>query len=79
MTFRMIVQLWNTNTSVILSRDVDLTETWCIFQQIWEWEFMYFAGKLVYLIVPPIGQFAIIIISNKFTSSGTCIIIVITV
>ena len=53
----MIVQLWNTNTPGIVSRDTDLTETWCIFKSIWEWEFMYFAGKVVYLIVPASVQF----------------------
>ena len=29
MTFRMIVQLWNTNTPAIVSRDADLTAAWC--------------------------------------------------
>ena len=28
MTFRMIVQLWNTNTSVFVSCDADLTENY---------------------------------------------------
>ena len=28
MTFRMIAQLWNTNTSVIVSSDADLTENY---------------------------------------------------
>ena len=59
MTFRMIMQLWNTNTSGIVSSDADLTETWCTLQWIWEWEFIYLAQKLVYLIVPASVQFVI--------------------
>ena len=49
MMFRMIAQVWNTNTLVIVSRDAQRTT--CIFQCCLEQEFMYFAGKLVYLIV----------------------------
>ena len=58
-TFSMILQLWNTNTPVIVSCDADLAEAWFIFQSIWERRFMYFARKFVNLIVPPIYVFSI--------------------
>ena len=48
MMFRMIMQLWHTNTQAIVLCDADLTETPCISQWILEQEFMHFAGKLVY-------------------------------
>ena len=51
MTFRMIAQLWNTNTPAIVSCDADLTENYMYISISLEREFMYFAGKLVYLIV----------------------------
>ena len=47
------------HTPVIVSRDANLVETWSIFQWIGEWEFMYFVGKLVYLITTPIRPFAL--------------------
>ena len=65
MTFRMIVLLLNTNTPAIVSRDTDLMETPCIFQWSLKWEFMYFAAKLVHLIVLASGQFAI---KSSYTS-----------
>ena len=51
MTFCMIVQLWNTITPAIVSRDADLTENSIFISISFEREFIYFAGKLVYLIV----------------------------
>ena len=60
MTFRMIAQLWNTNTPAIVSCDADLTENYMyIFQLSLEREFMYFARKLVYLIVRASNQLAV--------------------
>ena len=47
MMFRMIEQLWNTNTLAIVSRDADLTENYMYISM----KFRYFAGKLMYLIV----------------------------
>ena len=58
MTFRMIAQLWNTNTPAIVSGDADLTENYMYISSL-EREFMYFAGKLVYLIVRASNKLAI--------------------
>ena len=61
MTFCMIVQLWNTNTPAFISCDADQTENYMyIFQWSLEREFMYFAEKLVYLIVRLNNQLAVI-------------------
>ena len=57
MTFRMIMQLWNTNTPAIVSRDADLTENYMYISMKFG---MYFAGKLVYLIVLASNQLAVI-------------------
>ena len=54
----VIVKLWNTKTSAIASNEADLTETWCILQSS-ERDFMYFAGKMMYLIVPSSVHFSI--------------------
>ena len=59
MTFRMSVQLWNTNTPAFVSCAADLTESYSIFQWSLELQFMYIAGKLVYSIVLPSNQLAI--------------------
>ena len=56
MTFRMIVQLWNTITPAIVTCNADLTD---IFRWSLEREFMYFAGKLVYLIIRASNQLAV--------------------
>ena len=55
MTFRMIVQLWNTNTTAIVSRDADLTENYMYISM----KFKYFAGKFMYLIVLASNQLAV--------------------
>ena len=59
MTFYMIMQLWNTNIPVIVSCDADMTGNTCTFQWSLEREFMYFAGKLLYLIVLASVQLAV--------------------
>ena len=63
MTFCMIAQLWNTNTQAFVSCDTDLAENYMYISI----KFMYFTGKLVYLIVLPSNQLAI-------NSAGTYII-----
>ena len=55
MMFRMIDQLWNTNTPAIVSRDADLTENYMYISM----KFRYFAGKLMYLIVLASNQLAV--------------------
>ena len=55
MMFRMIEQLWNTNTPAIVSREADLTEN-CMYISM---KFGYFAGKLMYLIVLASNQLAV--------------------
>ena len=57
MMFRMIEQLWNTNTLAIVSPDPDLTEIYMYFSM----KFRYFAGKLMFLIVLASNQLAVII------------------
>ena len=59
MTFRMIVQLWNTNTPAIVSRDADLTENYMYISMKFGMEFVYFAGKLVFLILLASVQLAV--------------------
>ena len=51
MTFRMIMQLWNTNTQAIVSSDADLTENYMYISMKFGTGVLFFAGKLVYLIV----------------------------
>ena len=53
----MIVQLWNTNTPAIVSRDADPTENYMYISM----KFKYFAGKLMYLIVLASNQLAVIL------------------
>ena len=52
MTFRMIVQLWNTNTSVIVSHEADLTKNYMYISMKFEtgvhvfcWEIGVFNGS----------------------------------
>ena len=59
MTFRMIVQLWNTNTSAFVSCDADLAENYMYISMKFGTGVHVFAGKLVYLIVLPSNQLAI--------------------
>ena len=54
--FRMIEQLWNTNTPAIVSGDADMTENYMYISI----KFRYFAGKLMYLIVLASNQLAVI-------------------
>ena len=70
MTFRMIVQLWKSNTKVIVSRDTGLTETPCTFQWILEW-------KLVYLIVLASVQFAISCLAFFLCNTFICKLVLI--
>ena len=49
--FRVIKQLWNTNTP----RDADLTENYMYISM----KFRYFAGKLMHLIVLASNQLAV--------------------
>ena len=53
--FRMIEQLWNTNTPAFISRYADLTENYMYISM----KFRYFAGKLMYLIVLASNQLAV--------------------
>ena len=59
MTLRMITQLWNTNTTAIVSCDADLRENYMYISMKFRTGVMYFAGKLVYLIVRASNQLAV--------------------
>ena len=66
---------WSRNSGIpIPQRLFHVTPTWqrttCIFQWSFEREFMYFAGKLVYLIVHASNQFAVRI-RSYFTQSSS--------
>ena len=52
------VQLWNTNTPAFVSCDADLTENYMYISMKFGTGVMYFAGKLVYLIVRLSNQLA---------------------
>ena len=71
MTFRMIVQLWNTNTPVIISRDADLTENYMYISMkfrtgvnVFCWEVGVFNRSCFQSVscknLPPGGKFAMI-------------------
>ena len=60
MMFRMIEQLWNTNTPAIVSREADLIENYMYISM----KFRYFAGKLMYLIVLASNQLAVSIMTG---------------
>ena len=57
----MIVQLWNTNTTAIVSRDAGLTKNYMYISMKFGTVVMYFAGRLVYLIVLAYVQLAVIV------------------
>ena len=65
MRFWIFMQLWNTNTPVFVSSDADLKGITCIFQWSLEREFMYFDGKLMFLIVLASVQIAVNLVATS--------------
>ena len=59
MTFRMIVQLWNTNTPAFVSCDADLTENYMYISMKFRTGVHVFCWEVADLIVRPSNQLAV--------------------